>query len=134
MTMFDISNDLGEIHFSNNVISKICMDAAEHAGDVRIQNYKGRYTAKKPGLLNAFSQTEEDSDGVEFTETEAGLEITIYVVVRFGVSISNVANSIIDYVYEQLESAFGVKPSFVKVIVTGTASKTIAKRHIEFVK
>ena len=130
--MFDRTNEIGKIHFSENVIYKICADAVNKTGDVRIQNYKGRYTAKKPGLLNAFSSGEEDYDDIELEQTEDSVRITVYIVVRFGVSISNVAAGIIDHIYEQMEEVMGVKPAFVRVIVTGTASKTIAKRHIEF--
>ena len=130
--MFDVSNELGQIHFSKNVMYRICSDAAEQAGDARIQNYKGRYTTKKPGLLNAFSQNDIDDDSVVIEESEGAVRITVYIVVRFGVSISAVANSIIDYIYQQTELVFGVKPANVTVIITGTASKTIARRHIEF--
>ena len=57
---------------------------------------------------------------------------TVYIVVRFGVSISSVANTMIDDIYKQMEDLFGQRPAQVKVIVTGTASRIIAKRHIEF--
>ena len=92
--MFEISNELGQIHFSRNVIFRICQDGADKTGDARIQNYKGRYTAKKPGLLNAFSSGDEDPDAIEIEETELGLVITVYIVVHFGVSISTTANAI----------------------------------------
>ncbi len=132
--MFEISNELGKISFSRNVIYRICMDAAEKSGEARIQNYKGRYTAKKPGLLNAFSQAEEEIEDkdIEISESELGLVITVYIVVRFGVSISGVAETMMDHIYEQMEQLFGEKPAQVRIVVTGTASKTIAKRHIEF--
>ena len=131
--MFERTNELGQIHFSKNVIYRICSDAVNRSGDARIQNYRGgRYTAKKPGLLNAFAPGEEDSEDIEITESGESIRITIYIVVRFGVSISTCANEIIDHVYGEMESLFGVRPANVTVIVTGTASKTIAKRHIEF--
>ena len=130
--MFEITNELGQIHFSKNVIYRICSDAAASTGDARIQNYKGRYTTKKPGLLNAFTPAEEDLDDILIEESEGAVRITIYIVVRFGVSISGIANDMIDYVYREVESVFGVRPACVTVIVTGTASKTIAKRRIEF--
>ena len=38
----------------------------------------------------------------------------------------------IDHVYREMESVLGMRPANVTVIVTGTASKTIAKRSIEF--
>ncbi len=130
--MFEMTNELGQIHFSKNVIYRICSDAARSTGDARLQNYKGRYTTKKPGILNPFSQNEEDEDAVEFVEAGDTLRLTLYVVVRFGVSISATAEAIIDHVYYEIEALFGIPPAHVTVIVTGTVSKTIAKRHIEF--
>lgn len=132
--MFEISNELGQISFSKNIIYRICLDAARKATDVRIQNYKGRYTTKKPGLLLASAQTEEDIDerDIEIRETELGLVITVYVVVRFGLSMSQAAGVMMDHIYEQMEALLHEKPAQVKIVVTGTASKTIAKRNIEF--
>jgi uncharacterized alkaline shock family protein YloU len=51
--------------------------------------------------------------------------------VKFGTSIQNVTNKIIDFIYEHMEKTTGQKPLKVTVIVTGTSSKNIAKRHIE---
>lgn len=132
--MFEISNDLGKIQFSKNIIYRICADAVYAAGDARIQNYKGRYTTKKPGLLNAFSQGDDDFDDIVIEEAAEALRITVPIVVRFGVSISAVANAIIDHIYGETEYVLGIKPAFVKVVVTGTASKTIARRNIEFTR
>lgn len=130
--MFEITNELGQIQFSRNVIYRVCLDAVNATGEARIQNYKGRYTSKKPGRLNVFTQTEEDVEDIDIIETDQGLELTIYIVVRFGVSISGVANDIIDHICREMESLFGRQPSSVKVIVTGIVSKDIARRRIEF--
>ena len=124
MYMFEISNELGQISFSKNVIYKICADAVELCdGNARIQNYKGRYDTKRPGLLTVFSQGDDDLDDVE---------IQMAGKTRFGVSISATAETIIDHVYEQTQQVFGVRPVSVTVVITGIASKTIARRHIEF--
>ncbi|MBQ9059799.1 MAG: Asp23/Gls24 family envelope stress response protein [Firmicutes bacterium] len=134
--MFEISNELGQIHFSRNVLYRICSDAADLCeGNVRLQNYKGRYTTKRPGLLTAFTpQNEEDPDAVEIQEADNGILLKVYVVVRFGISMNNAANTMIDHIYQEMESLFGQKPLSVTIVVTGTASKTIAKRHIEFIR
>jgi len=134
--MFEISNELGQIHFSKNVIYRICHDAAENCdGEVRIQNYKGRYQTKRPGLLTPRTASiEEEGGAIEIQEADNGITIKVYIVVRFGVSISGAANTMIDHIYREVESVFGQKPLSVTVVVTGTASKTIAKRNIEFIK
>ena len=127
---------MGQIHFSRNVLYRICSDAADLCeGNVRLQNYKGRYTTKRPGLLTAFTpQNEEDPDAVEIQEADNGILLKVYVVVRFGISMNNAANTMIDHIYQEMESLFGQKPLSVTIVVTGTASKTIAKRHIEFIR
>lgn len=133
MYMFEISNELGQISFSKNVIYKICADAVELCdGNARIQNYKGRYDTKRPGLLTVFSQGDDDLDDVEIQMAGKDMAIKIYIVTRFGVSISATAETIIDHVYEQTQQVFGVRPVSVTVVITGIASKTIARRHIEF--
>ncbi len=134
--MFEISNELGKIHFSNNVIYRICSDAADLCdGNVRLQNYKGRYTTKRPGLLTAFTPSaEEDADAVEIQQADNGILIKVYVVVRFGISMNQAANTMTDHIYQEVEALFGQKPLSVTIVVTGTASKTIAKRHIEYIR
>ena len=133
--MFEISNELGEIRFSKSVIYKICADAVELCeGNARIQNYKGRYSTKRPGLLTAFSQQEEELDDIEIQMADQDVALKIHIVTRFGVSISGTANTIIDHVYEQMQEVLGIRPVSVTVVVTGIASKTIAKRHLEFTR
>lgn len=131
--MFNISNDLGQIHFSKNVIYKICRDAADSCdGAVRIMNYKGRSAAKKPGFMSVISQNEEEDTDIEIQEMDGRFRIKMYIVVRFGTSISAAADKIIDHIYDQMEALFSKKPSSVTVVVTGIASRDIAKRNIEF--
>ena len=133
MNMFEINNDLGQIHFSKNVIYRICSDAVNGTGDARIQNYKGgRYSGKKSGFWGTFGSSEEDFDDIDIVETGDSVRITIHIVVRFGVSISQTAEAIIDHVYREMASVLGTPPAHVTVIVTGIASKDVAKRHLEF--
>ena len=46
-------------------------------------------------------------------------------------SIRNITGQIIDSIYDDMEKILREKPKKVTVIVTGTLSKNIAKRHIE---
>ena len=55
----------------------------------------------------------------------------MYVVIHFGTSIKRVTEKLIDGIYENLERVMKIKPKTVKVVVTGTLSKNIVKRHIE---
>lgn len=119
--MLEIRNKLGDIRFSRNVIFKIVDDAiASCGGRVSLYNYRGKYKNVMPG-----------KDEVKFTETPQGVDITVFVVINFGVSIHKSTEKIRRYIYENVEKVMGEKPHSVKIVVTGVQSKEIAKRHIE---
>lgn len=130
--MFDFETNLGEIHFSDSVIYKIVAEAVEHCGGkVEILNYKGKYMNVVPGIASKMNLYDEEVGGIQVKEGEEGLIITVYVVIRFGTSIKETTGRIIDYIYEYMEKIMASRPEKVKVVVTGTLSKNIAKRHIE---
>lgn len=130
--MLEMKNEIGYIHFSRDVIYRICADAVNQTGEARLHQFRGRYNAKKPVSSYSFVSTEEDYENIQVETTDSSVRIALYIVVRFGVSISSVANSIIDYIYEEMKKVMGEEPAFVKVIVTGIVSRTIARRQIEF--
>ena len=130
--MMDIKTKLGDIHFSRNVINKIVMDAMQSCGDkVEVMNYKGKYKNVVPELASKINLYDEEAGSIQFQKTDEGVEITVYIVVRFGVSIKTITEKIIDRIYENCEKILAEKPKKVTVLVTGTLSKNIAKRHIE---
>lgn len=119
--MLEKKTELGDIRFSRNVILKIVDDAADQTdGKVTVQNFKGKYKSVMPG------------SNVIFKETDNGVTIDVFVVIRFGASISKCCRMMIDYINENIEKVMGEKPYSVKIIVTGVQSNEIAKRHIEF--
>lgn len=130
--MFDFETNLGQIHFSQSVIHKIVTEAVERCGGkVEILNYKGKYMNVVPGIASRMNLYDEEAGGIQVKEGEEGVIITVYVVIRFGTSIKETTGRIIDYIYEYMEKIMASKPESVKVVVTGTLSKNIAKRHIE---
>ncbi|MFR6257497.1 MAG: Asp23/Gls24 family envelope stress response protein, partial [Anaerovoracaceae bacterium] len=74
---------------------------------------------------------DEEAGGIHVKEEDGDIYIKVYIVMHFGASIKRNTGKIIDYIYEYMEKIIGIKPKNVKVIVTGTLSKNIAKRHIE---
>ncbi len=130
--MFDIETKLGGIHFPTSVIHRIVMKAVESCGGkVDILNYKGKYKNMMPWLASRMNLYKEETGGIQVEETDEGLILTVYVVIHFGTSIKRVTEKLIDEIYENMEKVMKVKPKTVKVIVTGTLSKNIVKRHIE---
>ena len=131
-TMFDIETKLGEIHFPASVINRIVIEAVESCnGKVDILNYKGKYKNMMPWLASRMNIYKEETGGIQVEETEDGMILTVYVVIHFGTSIKRVTEKLIDEIYENMEKVMKVKPKTVKIIVTGTLSKNIVKRHIE---
>lgn len=130
--MFNYKNKLGEIHFSHSIINKIVTEAIENCdGKVEILNYKGRYMNVVPGIASRMNLYDEEAGGIQVKEEKSGLVITVYVIIHFGTSIKKATGKIIDYIYDNMEKKMGEKPRTVKIIVTGTLSKNIVKRHIE---
>lgn len=130
--MFELETKWGKIRFSKNVIVRICTEAVRSTdGKAAILNFKGRHKTR-PDLFNAPREIRPDSGDLIVEETEEGLVITMYLVLRFGASINGTVEHIIDRIYEQVESVMGEPPAKVNVTVTGTASRDIARRHIEF--
>ncbi len=114
--MFDIETKMGNIHFSQHIVSRIVENAVDCCkGKVFLNNYRGG--------LNA--------PAVEFIESEDGFELKVYIVLKFGASIKENTTEIINSIYENTETILGRKPLKVTVIITGVLSKNIAKRHIE---
>lgn len=130
--MFEAETKWGKIRFSKNVIFRICTEAVKSTGgNAAILNFKGRHKTR-PELFTAEPQIKEDSGDIVLEETDEGLVITLYLVLRFGASTTGTVEHIIDEIYEQVESVMGERPARVNVTVTGTASRDIARRHIEF--
>ncbi len=68
---------------------------------------------------------------MEITLSENGLDIRVFVVLRFGTSITQVTNRLADDIHSRIKTMTGMEPNSVAIVVTGMISKNIAPRHIE---
>ena len=119
--MLEKTNEFGQIRISKSVIEKIVQEAAaQHEGKVALANYKGKYKPSIPG------------NEILFEETPDGFYISAFVVIKFATSISSCCNDMIEYIHEHVDSILGEKTKKVKIIVTGTKSRDVARRHIVF--
>ncbi len=133
--MFDFETKLGDIRFSQSIINKIVMRAvADSDGKALLHNFKGKYMNVVPGIASKINLYDEEAGSIEVVQTEGGLAIKVYVVLRFGTSIKSITGEIIDHIYEYAGRILEQKPSKVTVVVTGILSKNIARRHIEVSK
>lgn len=125
--MITVDTDLGTITVTKWVIGKIILDIVEEfEGKVIISNHKG----KVPGIVSKISGMDEINT-MELDMTEEGLDIRIFVVLRFGTSITRTTNLLVDTIHERIKELTGIAPNSVAVVVTGMISKNIAPRHIE---
>ena len=125
--MFTVETSLGVISVSKNAIGKIVTEAVDlFDGKVIISNHKG----KVPGIVSKIGGL-DDITNIEISAGEQGLDIRVFIVLRFGTSITRVTNSLVDEIHEKIKEMMGIEPNSVAVVVTGMISKNIARRHIE---
>ena len=125
--MITVETEFGTITITKSVIGKIITDVIdEFEGKVIISNHKG----KVPGLVSKIGGMDEISN-MEINLTEQGLDIRIFVVLRFGTSITRVTSQLVDEIHRRVREMTAMEPNSVAVVVTGMISKHIAPRHIE---
>ncbi len=109
-----LTNELGVVNISEEVISIM-------AGLTAMECY---------GLVGMASQSFQDgiselvgtknlSKGIEINIAEEGVELDLYIVVEYGVKISEVANNVMERVKYTLEEKAGVKVKKVNINVQG---------------
>jgi uncharacterized alkaline shock family protein YloU len=72
-------------------------------------------------------------DEYSFIETEyvdGSVDITVYIIVRFGVSIQTVVREVAGGVRAELARVLDIKPNLVRVVITGVQSQNLSKRNI----
>jgi len=127
--VFTIATELGDIKITKNAISKIISEAVDKwDGKVCLTNHKG----KPEGLVA--KMTGHDSSLMEIDCGDDGIDLKIYINVKFGTSIGAVTNSLIENIHEGVRKATGRDPSSVSVVVTGLMSKNLVHRNIEVTK
>lgn len=123
--MYKRTTEIGSITLSKNVIGNIITDAiSEMNGKLVLCNSKGR-----TGMYEIKNMT-----FVEISGENENPDIKIYVLVRFGTSISLITERLIDAVKLRVRVVTGISPDTVAVVVKGVFSKNIAKRNIEVKK
>lgn len=117
----------GSIIIEKAVIAKIVTETVfQFNGKVLISNYKNKATtfAAKIGVT-------DDINNMEITMGEKGLDIKLYIVVKFGTSIGMVTNKLINDIHDKVYEFTSIEPNSVAIVVTGMISKNIARRNIE---
>ncbi len=116
----------GTINLSKNIYYDIIREAVGAA--------EGRCRLGKMNLFLPFLVNDE-STCMDLRYEGENLELDVYIIVRFGTSLSGVTDEIIKHIREKCVECSGVEPRSIKVVVTGTESAHgKIRRHIEYIR
>ena len=111
---YKISNDLGLITISEDVLLKVAGYAAlECYGIVAMSSKRA-----KDGFVEWLGK-ENLTKGVQVNITEAGIDIDLFLIVEYGISIVEVCNIIKSQVCYKIENMTGAKVRRVNISVEG---------------
>lgn len=111
---YKISNDLGLITISEDVLLKVAGYAAlECYGIVAMSSKRA-----KDGFVEWLGK-ENLTKGVQVNITEVGIDIDLFIIVEYGISIVEVCNIIKSQVCYKIENMTGAKVRRVNISVEG---------------
>jgi len=111
---FKIKNDIGTIYISEEVMLKVVGYAAlECYGIVAMSSKRA-----KDGFVEWLGR-ENLSKGVQLRSVDDMIDVDLYIVVEYGISVTEVCNSIKEVVRYKLEKMTGIKVRNVNITVEG---------------
>ncbi len=111
---FKIKNDIGTIYISEDVMLKVVGYAAlECYGIVAMSSKRA-----KDGIVEWLGR-ENLSKGVQLRAVDDMIDVDLYIIVEYGISVTAVCNAIKEVVKYKLESMTGVKVRNVNITVEG---------------
>ena len=111
---YKISNDLGLITISEDVLLKVAGYAARECSGIVAMSSK----RAKDGFVEWLGK-ENLTKGVQVNITEAGIDIDLFIIVEYGISIVEVCNIIKSQVCYKIENMTGAKVRRVNISVEG---------------
>ena len=122
----NIDTEYGSIGINKSIITQMVTDAVDaYSGKARLGNANA--------VFNIFSN--DESSNIDIVWDDEGIYINIFLIIKFGTSISRVTNGIIDYIEKNIKVTFGDIPHKIRILVTGIESKQqVIKRDIEVVR
>ena len=109
-----ITSDLGTIYISDDVMLKVAGYAAlECYGIVAMSSKRA-----KDGLVEWLGR-ENLTKGIQLRNVGDKLDIDLFIIVEYGISISEVCKTIVETVRYKLESMTGIKVRNVNISVEG---------------
>jgi uncharacterized alkaline shock family protein YloU len=124
---YAIKTERGNILVTKKVIARIVVDAVDKfEGKVFITNQNGK-------LFGAFSRLGglDETVNMEINFSEKGVDIRLFIVVRFGTSIGMVTTQLMDDIQAGVSRVMGIETNSLSVVLAGTISRTIAMKYEE---
>ena len=127
---FKETTDFGEIVISDDAISEIVLsEIRKYKNSIYITNSKGKRTSKVYKSVGGSSAT-----NIDIISENNVIEIKMYLIFKFGMSIKKTTEELMENIRKQIELATGKNPKSITIVITGMASKKIARRNIEVKK
>ena len=127
--LYQKTNEYGVISVDNTFLNQLIKEALKpFEGRAWKANYKGRSQdfLIKLGNFDALSEQ-------VIKESENGVYIRIYLIVRFGISLGAVSSAIIDSLADVLSNDLDAKIDDIEVVISGMImTKGIVKREIVY--
>ena len=124
---YAIKTERGNILITKKVIARIVVDAVDKfEGKVFITNQNGK-------LFGAFSRLGglDETINMEINFSDKGVDIRLFIVVRFGTSIGMVTTQLMDDIQMGVSQVMGIETNSLSVVLAGTISRTIAMKYEE---
>ena len=125
--MFKYYTKTGKIGFHDAVFARIAIDVAEKMGNAVI------FTTAKGKPVKIGRDGDEKLNFIDITEGEEKntINMEIYVILKFGNSISRISQEFARRVKAEVKAVTGVRVDKIRIVVKGVKSKNTAKRELE---
>ena len=120
----EISNDYGKVDISNEVIASV-------VGGKAVECYGIVGMASRQQVRDGIAEIlghENYARGIKVREEDGNVDIDMYIIVSYGVKISEVANNVQSTVKYTLESTLNVKVNSVNIFVQGVRLNQTGKK------
>jgi uncharacterized alkaline shock family protein YloU len=119
------STEFGSIGFGDTVPGNVVKRVVSGMdGKLLLSNPKGKI------LRSSGKPFGDDYSFIETDYKNGSVDITLYVILRFGVSITGAANELDEGVRREIANVTCMRPNRVKIVITGVLSKNLSKRNI----
>jgi uncharacterized alkaline shock family protein YloU len=124
---YKFQSDTGIIMVKDAVIKRIVHECiALLDGKVRLANHKGQTAGLVAGIVGL-----DDSSHISVSKSADGVDIKLYVVIKFGTSITRVTEMLIESIRQKVLEIAEIEASSVSIVVSGMQAKKLARRNIE---